>query len=729
MNLPPRLAALTVAALFGLCVSAAAAQESGIRIGIALSGGSAKGLAHVGVLRVLEREGVPVHVVAGTSMGGVIGGLFALGVSVDSLAVLATDIDWDALFTDRVERGRLSPDQREFDDRKLLSLPFRAGRVRLPSGAVEGAAVQRLLARLTWPAAAVRDFTLLPRPFTALATDLETGEAVPLTGGVLAEALRASMAIPGAIEPLALDGRLLVDGAVARNLPAQDARALGADVVVCSDVSDPLDEAEDLVSALDVLMQSASFRMHASTVEQRKQCDVLIQPDIEGLGSLDFVAADEWIRRGEAAAEQVVDALRDLGRRGAALPPALQVDDGRVPFRGRISDSIPIGRLQMDGVRSGAVPFVERVIGLAHRPAVSARRLDEAMEDLYAGALVGTVRYRIDTEPDTVLAVFADARSRDEVGLGIRYDDVQRAALLFTATLRDLVQFGSATRLDARLGEDLQFRGSYLSGRAITGRLSLGAEAGWSQSTIDLYEDGLRVARGKLEVARAVASVGLATHRGSLTALELHAERAVGSSAVAVRDTSTSVWLASVALSHSRETYDRTDFPRRGGRVHLRSELGISTLAPGGAFSHHVLDLDRRFSLHARWTALLGTHLGYAAGRDLPGHRRFFLGGDHPSPIYPTTQPTFAGLEQQALSGAAVQVFRAGMQFEVIAGRFLTLELDAGTVAEDWHVDVDAFRVGWGLTAGTTSILGPLSATLSGGSGDLRWSFNVGRRF
>ncbi len=727
------------------------------RVGLALSGGSAKGLAHVGVLRVLEREGVPVHGVAGTSMGSIVGGLYALGVGVDSLEVLARSLDWDALFTDRVERSRLSPDQRAFDERQVISLPFADGRVRLPSGAVEGSAIQRLLARLTWPAATVRDFARLPRAFVAVATDLETGEAVPLRRGVLADAMRASLAIPGAIEPFLSNGRLLVDGGLARNLPADDARALGTDLVICSDVSDPLERAEELVSFVDVLMQSASFRGYASTVEQRERCDLLIQPDIDDLSPLDFASADEWLRRGEAAAERAIAQLREAAARAEPWPAGAQGEQGAAAaagavgtaepegagaaraagsvapaFAGRLPDSIAVSGLELVGVRPSAAAFVTRTVDLERRPTVSAIRLDAVLEDLAASGLVGPVRYEI--SPDSAgalptLVVHADPRARDEVGLGVRYDDLQRAALLFSATLYDLVQFGSATRLDARLGEELQFRGTYLSGRSVTGSFSLGAEVGWSQSPLDLFEGKQRVARAELEVASAAVLVGLAARRGSLLAVEFRGERAVGSTSVAVSDSTVSVLLASTAISFLRETYDRAEFPRAGGRIVFRSEFGVSTEADGGGFSHHVLDVDRRLPLHSRVSAFVGVHIGHATGRDLPQHRRFFAGGDHRSPIFRNTHPTFAGQQRQSLSGTSLDIVRAGLQVEVARDRFLTVGLDAGNASDDRPIDPDDYRFGWSLSAGSTSIVGPLWITLTGGDGDLQWSFNVGRRF
>ena len=208
-------------------------------IGLALSGGSAKGIAHVGVLRALERMGVRIDVVAGTSMGAVVGGMYAVGLSVASIESVMASVDWPALINDAMPRERRSLDQRRLDERAIVAVPLDGPRIALPSGAIVGSNVTRLLENVFWRVAGVRRFRDLPLPFVAVATDLETGEAVPLRDGVLSEALRASAGVPGAVEPITLGGHLLVDGAMSRNLPATDARELGADFVICSDVSEP----------------------------------------------------------------------------------------------------------------------------------------------------------------------------------------------------------------------------------------------------------------------------------------------------------------------------------------------------------------------------------------------------------------------------------------------------------------------------------------------------------
>src|SRR5207253_6684737 len=187
-------------------------------------------------------------------------------------------------------------------DRVVLTLPIYRGGVQLPKSVVPGQRIWELLTRLTWSAHGVHDFRRLPIPFAAVATDLETGRAVVLDHGFLPDAIRASMALPSVFAPVELGGAVLIDGGVVRNLPAQDARALGADVLICSDVTDPLEPRDSIVSLVDVLVQSVSFRVWDSEAEQRSKCDVVILPDVRGFSTFGFTRASEVIARGEVAA-------------------------------------------------------------------------------------------------------------------------------------------------------------------------------------------------------------------------------------------------------------------------------------------------------------------------------------------------------------------------------------------------------------------------------------------
>ena len=297
------------------------ADARALRVGVVLSGGSAKGLSHIGVLRELEQAGVPVDVITGTSMGALIGSLYAIGYSAGGLEHIATTLDWPYYFQDAPQRELVGMDRRIMGPRTLISFPISDGRISLPSGVVAGQRVSDLLARLTWPVQTERDFRRFPIPFAAVATDLATRDAVVMDSGSLAEDLRASMSLPGLFTPVEVNGRLLTDGGIVRNLPAQEARAMGADVLICSDVSSTLAAAADLQSLVDVLLQTITFQIYASTMEQRKLCDVYIRPDVEGMEGLTFDRAAEWMERGAAATRAVLPALREAGVRARVPRP------------------------------------------------------------------------------------------------------------------------------------------------------------------------------------------------------------------------------------------------------------------------------------------------------------------------------------------------------------------------------------------------------------------------
>jgi NTE family protein len=278
------------------------------RIGLALSGGGARGGALVGVLKVLGELRVPVDYVAGTSSGSLAGALYATGMPPERMAEELRAIDWEGTFSDVRARKDRAFRRKEDDSRYLidLELGFSRGRFVVPSGLVAGQQLGYHLRRLTW-AAAVRDFDQLPIPFRAVATDIETGEAVVLGSGDLARAIRASMSLPGFLSAVELDGRLLVDGGIACNLPIDVVREMGAEVVIAVDISTGLAKRGDLGGFLTVLGQTSNFLTRQNVERQLETLqgrDVLITPDLDGIATLDFLRFGEAIERGEAAARE-----------------------------------------------------------------------------------------------------------------------------------------------------------------------------------------------------------------------------------------------------------------------------------------------------------------------------------------------------------------------------------------------------------------------------------------
>lgn len=314
------------AALF-LAISAAIAPDTSVaqsqsadtpkrpRIGLALSGGGARGAAHIGVLKVLDELRVPVHCVAGTSMGSVVGGAFAAGTTPSEMEQIITKTDWNEVFTDRPPRGEIAI-RRKQDDYKALFAPefgFRDGSILLPKGVVAGVTIESFLRYLTEQSRDIQDFSKLPVPFRAVAADIATGEAVIMDRGSLAQAMRASMAIPGAVDPVERDGRLLVDGGIANNLPIDVVRGLCGDVIIAVNIGTPPLKREEITSALSIVNQLVNLLGKDSVDRQLATLtprDVLIAPDLGDISSGSFERQGEAIRIGEAAAREMTEALR-----------------------------------------------------------------------------------------------------------------------------------------------------------------------------------------------------------------------------------------------------------------------------------------------------------------------------------------------------------------------------------------------------------------------------------
>jgi NTE family protein len=317
--------ALTILAIHCPRLQAQSAQlappSMGPRIGLALSGGGARGIAHVGVLKVLDELRVPISCVTGTSMGAIVGATFAAGRSPAEMEKIVLEANWEEIFRDKPPRGEIAV-QRKIDDYKTLFAPefgVKDGGLALPKGVLAGVAIESFFRAMATPAFGVTDFRNLPIPFSAIATDIETGKEVVLDHGSLAQAMRASMSVPGAMSPVEIDGRLLVDGAIANNLPIDQARKLCADVIIAVNISTPPLTRGEITSALSVVSQLINFLGKQTVDDQLRSLtdkDVLIAPDLGSVSVVTFDRSKDAIRIGEEATRALAGELRRY-----SLPP------------------------------------------------------------------------------------------------------------------------------------------------------------------------------------------------------------------------------------------------------------------------------------------------------------------------------------------------------------------------------------------------------------------------
>ena len=313
-----RVVVLSVALLLGGCLigRGAFAAEGSVRprIGLVLSGGGARGAAHVGVLKALDRLHIPVDAIAGTSMGAVVGGLYASGMTGEQVEQAIASVDWQSAFRDRLRRTELGWRRKEEDRDYLVYLPLglHGRKLVIPEGLVQGEKLTETLRQLTLPVGTIQDFDQLPTPFRAVATDLETGAAVVLKDGDLTTAMRASMSAPGVFAPVDYRGHLLVDGGLSENLPIDVARAMGVDVLIVVDAGTVLQPRKELVSLPSITNQVLSILLRRDSERQLKtlaSADILVSPSLGDFSSYDFEDTLQIVNAGERAADVVAERL------------------------------------------------------------------------------------------------------------------------------------------------------------------------------------------------------------------------------------------------------------------------------------------------------------------------------------------------------------------------------------------------------------------------------------
>ena len=460
-----RVAGLLLAALvqvspaFAQPAPPGAPQAGRPRIGLALGGGSARGLAHIGVLEWFERHRVPIDVIAGTSVGGLIAGAYASGMTPAEIRELMRTTDWDLMFLAdspfRYKTFRRKQDARAFPSQLEVGLK---GGLQFPGGLNTGQQVSLLLDRIAAPYSDLRSFDDLPTPFRCVATDLRRSEVIVLRRGSLARAMRATMAIPGVFTPVSYDDWLLVDGGTLNNIPADVVRAMGADVVIAVDVSADVAEEHETESMFSLLGRTIDAMMATSTRKALEAADLIVDPDLKGLGATDWRRSDELADRGMAASEARASVLRRHALDEAAYAAFMAARAAR-----RRTTLATPEVLDVRGIRSPLSPAQTRAIerqfgGEVGRP----MNLDRLADDVLS--IAGTDRYEYLTfrsvERDGRAGLLVGARTKAYgppfLAPGVDLSNVDSSNFALTVggrvTTFDLAGAGSEARLDVKIG-------------------------------------------------------------------------------------------------------------------------------------------------------------------------------------------------------------------------------------------------------------------------------------
>ncbi len=420
----------------------------GLKIGLVLSGGGAKGLAHIGVLKALEDAGVQIDYIGGTSMGAVIGGLYASGYTARQLEYMFSEINTDALVQDYVPRNSKAFVQKRNDEVYFLTLPFQKFKIASPSGLSKGMYNYNLLSRLTYHVKDIQDFSQLPIPFLCVATNIETGEEVIFNMGVLSQAIIASGAIPSLYNPIELEGKLLVDGGVKNNYPVEEIKK-HVDFVIGVDVQDGLKNKDDLDGAMTVLLQISNFQTHEKMKEKIEKTDIYIKPDIKGYTVLSFDKGEELIQKGEEAAFLVFEELKKMGTNYPIKKPLLNTPD-----------SIKINNIGTTKLKNYTRAYVLGKLNLKQNTTVSFADLEKGINKLNATDNFTSILYEFDKN-DNLIFHLKESKINTFLKFGLHYDELYKTAVLLNITKKKLLSKNDQLSLDFILGDNFRYNLDY----------------------------------------------------------------------------------------------------------------------------------------------------------------------------------------------------------------------------------------------------------------------------
>jgi NTE family protein len=457
------------------------------KVAFVLSGGGARGFAHIGVLKVLEEVGFKPDIITGTSMGSVVGGLYAIGYRSDTLEKIVHSTNWNDIVYDRVSRNTLNAMERERYDRYFVKFNFEGLKFISYSGFVKGTQIQNMLTRLCLPAAGITDFKKLPIPFACVATNIQTGQKVVLNKGSLPEAIRASMAIPSLFTSMEIDGKVLVDGGLTQNYPIIEAKDLGADYIIGVDVGTKSTK-EDLNSLVNVMMESIFLHGYQNFEQEKKYLSINIKPEVGAFSPLDFEEGDSIMKLGEAAARAQINELRALYVKiyGKVAHDSISTDEEKLGKKMKIKE------LQIEGLKNTSMTQLKPLLGPALGKELTPAEIEDLIEQLEYTNLFERITYRLDNSGGQgKLIVYVMEKSRGEFDVGINYNSYHDASLLLGLQYKRVIFKGSTAKADIRLSSmprlDLMY---YYQSRL---RPAIGIEGSINNIQQGLYQDNTKV--------------------------------------------------------------------------------------------------------------------------------------------------------------------------------------------------------------------------------------------
>ncbi|WP_400076183.1 patatin-like phospholipase family protein [Winogradskyella sp. R77965] len=713
------------------------------KVGLVLSGGGAKGFAHIGVLKVIDSLGIKIDYVAGTSMGAIIGSLYASGYSGKQLEAMFKTQDFDELINDNFPRAAKPFYERENAEKYAVSLPFDNFSISLPSALSRGQNVYNLLYQLMLPVNEIRDFEKLPIPFFCIATDIETGESLIMDKGKLAEAVTASGALPSLFQPVVIDGRILIDGGVTNNFPVEELRAKGMDIIIGVDVQDALKDRETLKSALDILSQINNFRTINAMKNKEPLTDIYIKPDITNFSVISFNEGEDIIANGEAAAKTNIIKLQSI-----KFQQKSNVEKEIVmPL-----DSIKINAINISGNEKYTRSYLLGKLKFKDEEKISYTDFKKRINNLIATNNFDTFRYNL--EPSTndsgynLLGEIRESETTTFLKLGVHYDGLYKSAALANLTKKRLLFNNDIASLDVVLGDHSRYNFDYFIDKGFY--ISIGLKSRYNSFNkninplIALEEDSpLLIGLNKIDVELSdfTNQVYLQTIFRKDFALRLGAEYKrlkITSETITEDNQDDEIIFENTGYfglfgNLIFDDYDNVHFPKNGfyfnGDFHLY--LDASNFNKDfKQFSIAKADIGYAFSLNDKVALKTEANGGFKIGDTSTNTLGFGLGGYGNNFI--NNFQSFYGYDYLSLFGDSFVKATFTLDYEIFKKHHILLAANYANIEDgifesgEWlsSPDYSGYAIGYSLE----TFLGPLEGkyTYSPDTGNGYWFFNLG---
>ena len=742
---------VAVLLLFVPFVSIHAQTEQCPKVGVVLSGGGAKGAAHIGALKYMEEIGIPVNYVTGTSMGSIIGGLYALGYSPDEMEELISGIDWSLYIRGSIERRFLSQRRRKIESELLLNIPYgkytRSDEMEMsamPLGAVEGDDLLNLFNCLSIGFQDSMNFDSMPIPFACVATDLMTGNAKILNSGEFGRAIRSSMSIPIFFSPVPWEDHLLADGGIINNMPVDVCRDMGADIIIGIEVASELaTEPDDLRSVGRQLQQYLTIITSHGKDEHREMCSLYINPDVSGTNSMSFnaEAIAELVRRGYEAAKAHEAEFLQLKEHicGGKSIAKQKVESGYRAHALRSVDSLVIDNVEFFGLSDDENRYLGRVTSLINGRKVSLHEIEDMVHILQGTGMFHSVHFK--TKPtgekdhyNMIVEVTPELPYR--IGLGLRYDSEESAGLLLHSSWNALKLRGFNASIDLGLKYNLWVEAH--AGFLIMGLGDLGIDArthkavfrckNRTNTAMDMVERKLRLGITTVHLPQLELSLGISQDLNS---------RKSDDASTTLNDFATGIYLKS-----RTDTRNEKSFATNGFLLDIEGNLRQPTerlFKPDEPFITDVgLSLEGYISSGSRLTFIPGLHARVMWGYN--GTELWYnnLAGGTISGRYLSHQLPFVGSVNAIELGPAAVVYGLETRCRIFKKFYVSLhsallahssrrEMDL--IATDGYVATN--YLGYAASIGYKSPIGPIQLMVGSNSYDrtVHGYLNIGFEF